>query len=175
MGHLIALEPGNVTNLPFADGSFQHVLCWGVLMHVPDVDRALSELARVLAPGGQLFIGENNARSISSLLLRHVSCRFWKKHQYERIVHTLAGVEHWWNSDAGPAMVRHVNAGWMRKMGKRLGLTLDTRVARQFTEAYLRYSSPLAVGAIHRFNNAWFKYVGLPQLALGNLFIFRKD
>jgi ubiquinone/menaquinone biosynthesis C-methylase UbiE len=42
--------------LPFADGSFASVVCSNGLQVIPDVDATVAELARVLAPGGQLFI-----------------------------------------------------------------------------------------------------------------------
>lgn len=44
----------DVQNLPFADGEFDCVIAAWVLYHVPDVDRGIAELARVLAPGGTL-------------------------------------------------------------------------------------------------------------------------
>ena len=49
--------------LPFADESFDAVLCSGVLMHVADQPRALSEFVRVLRPGGRLVISGNNRLS----------------------------------------------------------------------------------------------------------------
>lgn len=42
----------DVTDLPFADGSFDVVLCSHVFEHVPDDLRAMRELRRVLRPGG---------------------------------------------------------------------------------------------------------------------------
>jgi SAM-dependent methyltransferase len=42
--------------LPFADGSFQGVVLEAVLEHVPDAERTLAEIRRVLAPGGRLYV-----------------------------------------------------------------------------------------------------------------------
>lgn len=46
---------GDVQDLPFADGSFDTVVAAWMLYHVPDVNRALAEIARVLRPGGALI------------------------------------------------------------------------------------------------------------------------
>jgi len=46
----------NVENLPFADGTFDTVINTMALTGYPDGDRALSEMKRVLRPGGRLLI-----------------------------------------------------------------------------------------------------------------------
>lgn len=44
--------------LPFEDASFDVVVAFGVLHHIPNVSRVLSEINRVLRPGGKIFIRE---------------------------------------------------------------------------------------------------------------------
>jgi SAM-dependent methyltransferase len=58
-----ARSRADVLRLPFADASFDVVLCSGVLMHVANQAIALSELARVLRPGGQMVVSGNNLLS----------------------------------------------------------------------------------------------------------------
>lgn len=43
---------GSATQLPFGDGSFATVVSNCVIEHIPDVDRTLAEISRVLMPGG---------------------------------------------------------------------------------------------------------------------------
>lgn len=44
---------GDAYRLPFADATFDAVICSEVLEHLPDVDAALAEIDRVLKPGGR--------------------------------------------------------------------------------------------------------------------------
>jgi SAM-dependent methyltransferase len=52
---------GDVEHLPFESGSFDAVLAAHVLHHVPDIHRAIGEIARVLRPGGRLVATTNGA------------------------------------------------------------------------------------------------------------------
>jgi SAM-dependent methyltransferase len=47
---------GDALDLPYADGNFDCVIASEILEHVPEDDRAISELVRVLKPGGSLAI-----------------------------------------------------------------------------------------------------------------------
>ncbi len=63
----LALERGidasvaDVQALPFADGTFDLVVAAWMLYHVPDLDRGLAEIARVLRAGGT-FVASTNSR-----------------------------------------------------------------------------------------------------------------
>ena len=48
---------GDVRRMPFPDGVFDVVIDFGTCYHIRGADRALAEIARVLAPGG-LFVHE---------------------------------------------------------------------------------------------------------------------
>ena len=52
----------DVQRMPYADATFDVVIANMMLYHVPDIDRALGEIRRVLKPGGRLIAatcGEN--------------------------------------------------------------------------------------------------------------------
>ena len=49
------LKRGTALNLPFSSNSFDIVFSHGVLHHIPDIDRAQREIARVLKPNGELI------------------------------------------------------------------------------------------------------------------------
>jgi SAM-dependent methyltransferase len=53
-----------IEQLPFRDGELDYVHCRGVLMHIPNWQRALEELCRVVRPGGGIILMENNNRSL---------------------------------------------------------------------------------------------------------------
>ena len=50
----------DVQELPFDDGEFDVVVAAWMLYHVPDLDRGVAELARVLRPGGRLVAVTNS-------------------------------------------------------------------------------------------------------------------
>jgi ubiquinone/menaquinone biosynthesis C-methylase UbiE len=53
MAHRIGCQPADATTLPFADASFDAVVCQFGVMFFPDKVRALREVHRVLRPAGQ--------------------------------------------------------------------------------------------------------------------------
>jgi SAM-dependent methyltransferase len=63
----IDAQVGDVQELPFADGSFDCAVAAWMLYHVPDLDRGLAELARVLRPGGRLVATTNSIDNLGEL------------------------------------------------------------------------------------------------------------
>jgi SAM-dependent methyltransferase len=61
---------GDVQDLPFPDESFDAAIAAWMLYHVPDVGRGLSELARVLRPGGRLVAVTNSESNLLELWSR---------------------------------------------------------------------------------------------------------
>ena len=59
----VQVRSGDVTALPYADGAFDAVVCVQVYEYVPEVDRALAEVHRVLRPGGRAVIVDTDWES----------------------------------------------------------------------------------------------------------------
>lgn len=53
----LQLVRADIFDLPITPGSFQTVICRGVVHHTPDPHRALASVARCVAPGGILVVG----------------------------------------------------------------------------------------------------------------------
>lgn len=73
----VRVVQGDGTKLPFADNSFDYIVCSEVVEHVPEREKMISEFNRVLAPGGHLVLTTPNwisgyglARKLAEILAR---------------------------------------------------------------------------------------------------------
>lgn len=66
----LTLVPGRAEALPFADQAFDRVVAVTVLCFIPQADRAIAEMARVLRPDGRLVIGELGRWSLWAAIRR---------------------------------------------------------------------------------------------------------
>lgn len=64
------VREGSVTEIPFDDGSFDVTCSFKVLAHVPDITRALAEMARVTKTGGVVIAELYNPWSFRAALKR---------------------------------------------------------------------------------------------------------
>jgi ubiquinone/menaquinone biosynthesis C-methylase UbiE len=94
---------GDVQELPFADGEFDVSVANWMLYHVPDLDRGLAELARVLRPGGRLVATTNSLDHLGELWSlvgrdrRREPVRFFSETAEEPLLRHFARVERYDN------------------------------------------------------------------------------
>jgi len=81
LGQDVMLEVARGHALPFADARFDIVTCITVLAFIPDAASVVSEMARVLRPGGALVIGDLNRWSFWAARRR---IRGWLGHKLWR-------------------------------------------------------------------------------------------
>lgn len=61
LGRDVELRQGDAHSLPFADSTFDTVVCTFGLCAIPDIDAALDEMTRVLRPAGKLILVDHVA------------------------------------------------------------------------------------------------------------------
>jgi SAM-dependent methyltransferase len=70
----LAMKKNDITNLEFRDGQFDAIICYHVLEHIENDGKALSELHRVLKPGGwailQTPIEENREKTFEDFSIK---------------------------------------------------------------------------------------------------------
>jgi len=92
----LPIEQVSGTALPFADEQFDLVLSFDVLEHIPDTDRHLSEVRRVLKPGGWYLLQTPNKWTNSVFeTIRWRSLSKWRAdhcslHSYRQLRRRLA-------------------------------------------------------------------------------------
>lgn len=168
----ITFAVDDLTRIGLPGGSQSHVLCWGVLMHVPAVQDAVRELSRIVAPGGILIVSEGNMRSVQARTLRWLKSILGR--EQARVAKTEAGIEFWEETSTGSLMTRQADIPWMIQEFESRGLQLVTRRAGQLTEIYTVIPWKPLRRLVHVINNVWFRAIRWAGPSFGNLLVFRK-
>lgn len=157
-------------SLAFKDEIFDVVYCRGVLMHIPNWERALSNLCGALKPGGRIIIMESNHRSIETfivLLVRGIIKR------ESRLTRTKGGLEFWSDRNGDPFVVRMANMGYLMQQLKNNNIRIKKIFSTEFWDIN-RFPSGIIRNIIIKYNYLWF-YLGLPRLlCMGNAIIGEK-
>lgn len=83
----------DITELPFADGSFDGITCGYVLEHVPKPELGLSELARVLQPGGRMLLLTTEDNFSGAWTSRLWCCRTYNRRELRDLCESMG--LHW--------------------------------------------------------------------------------
>lgn len=166
----IAFSQEDLTQLSFASDSYDNIFSWGVLIHIPEIEKALDELARILAVGGRLALYVSNHTALQ-LIPKRMRRRFGiQKSEMQRLPFGYAirvelhGEPIWvWFNDV-PAIVRHL---------EKRGLKLVTRQPGEFSDFHLRFSG-IRKRLLLRLNNFWFRNKLPASWAQMNLIVFEK-
>ncbi|HEY7154203.1 MAG TPA: class I SAM-dependent methyltransferase [Gemmataceae bacterium] len=75
----------DLTRLPYAEASFDAVVCGWVLEHLPDPRPGLRELARVLQPGGKLLLLSTEDTLTGAMCSRLWHCRTYNRAELRRV------------------------------------------------------------------------------------------
>jgi 2-polyprenyl-3-methyl-5-hydroxy-6-metoxy-1,4-benzoquinol methylase len=169
----VTIQREDILNLSFPDATFDLVLCWGVLMHVPEAVRALDQLVRVTRPGGYLVFEEINVAAPEARLMRW-AWRTFKRGQIA-VQPTEAGFEQTSRFADETLFWRHLDPTWLSDQLRRRDATLVSRRAGLFSDLYMYARPRAAAGLVHRLNRFWLRSSARPGPAYHNVFLFRKN
>jgi 2-polyprenyl-6-hydroxyphenyl methylase/3-demethylubiquinone-9 3-methyltransferase len=132
----INYEQGTGEALPYRDNSFDIVFCCDVLEHVRNLPKVISEISRVLKPGGVFCYDTLNRTFMSKLVAINIS-QVWKRWAFAPP--NLHVWEMFIKPDELKSLLRQSNLEWKEHRGMELNVSLLT---------FLRYLRKRAKGVI---------------------------
>jgi 2-polyprenyl-3-methyl-5-hydroxy-6-metoxy-1,4-benzoquinol methylase len=166
----ITVRRDNLLELSAASNTYDFILCAHVLMHVPEIQRAIEQLLRALKPGGWLLVIENNAQSVQEFVRNRLKIQF-----ADPSLEPEGNVYAARTSNGEDYIARQLNVSWFLDFCARHGARLEKRWAREFTELYAVIANPLLAALVHKVNSALFWVPGIAPLALQNVLLLRKE
>lgn len=111
---------GDIQQYEFPRGSFDAIICYNVLEHLPQPELAIERFSRAIKPGGFIILGLPNVLSIKGLLTKYTP----------HTLHVLAYRYIWRDKSVGKNdtvpfrtyLRHHISGPGIRKQAERLGL-----------------------------------------------------
>lgn len=160
----------DLTKLTLSDQSFDFVFSWGVIIHIPDVERAVSELARVVKPGGSLALYVTNQGALDHKFedaLRYLA----RKPLDAKSLPQGLGVRYEYHDQE--LWLWRMKISWLVDFLSQQGFELRSRLPGEFTEVQRRCRG-FPRRMLLRLNNFYYRWGFPASLAVSNLLVFRK-
>lgn len=153
------------------EDSYQFVFSWGVIIHVPQVDSALENLANAVAPEGSLalqLVMEGSADFMLERLVRWILRKPLKEREQVGL-----GTGNWYTMNGERLWVLRFN---LAALDTRLASLGFERVARRAAEAteHQRRLSGVARNILLHLNDVVNRFNILPGLASTQILVYRK-
>jgi SAM-dependent methyltransferase len=134
------LVSASLQQIPFPDVSFDLVGCNMVAEHLSDPRACLSEMARVLSPGGVLLIHTPNLHNYM-VFLKHTVGRFLPRRWLLGLIRASEGRA---GDDVFPTLYRMNSAGKLQQLGRDLGLHAEVLEFLPSPRPFFGFFAPLA-------------------------------
>ena len=167
----ITFRQEDLTQLSFPDGSYDRVISWGVIIHIPDAQAAIAELTRILAPGGRLLLYVTNEASFEEKVKRTLRPLTGRSQPDED--KSALGTSRWLKLNDEDLWLWRFNMDGLVKEVEQHGVKLVGRHAGEFTELHM-FLSGLPRKALFHLNNYWFDGSRSPNSAHANILVFEK-
>ncbi|MCX7144226.1 MAG: methyltransferase domain-containing protein [Proteobacteria bacterium] len=165
----LTLFQGDIYNIPILPGSFDKVICLGVLQHTPEPARAFLSLATMVRPGGELVIDVYANTVIARMqwyyLLRPITRRMEKDMLYRFIAKwapRLIPVARVLRAVAGRAGARLVPIAEYSHLGLSPEINREWAVLDTFDMYSPAHDHPQSMSAVQR----WFETAGFSEIAV---------
>lgn len=160
----------DLTKLGFADASFEHIFSWGVVIHIPDAEKALDELARVLAPGGRLALQVTNEAAWDHKVEKVLRAILRKPAQDEE---TPLGTRRWYAFHGQPIIVWQFDHDALTRAMEARGLRKVAHLPAEFSEIQRRVKGPIRSALLYLNSVVYHLGVGRSAAAT-NILVFEK-
>jgi SAM-dependent methyltransferase len=178
----VVLHQAQTGGQPFASATFDIVVAWGLLVHAVDPKDELSELVRLLAPGGFLVVCDNDCRSLDVMVLERAliaaKALLGKPRQRREI--NERGVEEWVTSpgEGGHAgqslLVRKTDFRYLDRLLLAAGLSKVSETTSEYTELFTRLPARWMKRLVYSFNHGVLRTgLNVPG-AFGKTAVYRK-
>jgi ubiquinone/menaquinone biosynthesis C-methylase UbiE len=171
MSHAVEFKQEDLTNLSFADGSFQYVFSWGVIIHIREIEKALDNLARIVAPGGKLALYVTNKTALDHKMESVARFLLGKPLSGRESLSMGNGI--WYDMHGEKLWVWQIDSEALTKYLEARGFRLKHRLIGEFTEIQRLVSGKPRELLLH-LNNLCYSLKIPPALAVTNLFVFEK-
>lgn len=171
VGNRITFSPEDLTQLSFPNGAYQKIFSWGVVIHIQEIEKALTELARVLAPNGRLALYVTNSTA-AQLIPKKTKDFIRGKNTVITHAPLGEGFEFQWHNEKIWVWLNHVDAIVMFMENK--GLKLLNRHSGEFSDYGLHFNGNWLSRLFWQVNCSWFDFHLPPSLAMTNMLIFEK-
>ncbi len=153
----VRVKVGDIERVDAPDGSFDVVVMWDIIEHIIRPIKALTEVARVLKPGGYLFVSTDDA---SNWLPKLLGKRWWSLGAPMHLCHFskrgLAiiceraglGLPAFFSDPREytlPEIIKHFGVSYESNFLKSIGLTLEKSLVNKFVVRMARPEQFIAV------------------------------
>jgi SAM-dependent methyltransferase len=171
MSHLVEFQEEDLTNLSFPDASFHYVFSWGVIIHIPEIEKALDQLARIVAPGGKLALYVSNQNALDHKI--ESVARFMLRKPLSGRQNLPLGKGVWYDMHGEKLWLWLFNITALTHYLEERGFQRKHHILGEFTEIQRRVKG-FPKTLLLRFNNLCYGMKVNPNLAYSNLLVFEK-
>lgn len=167
----VTFQQMDLTDMKLDKASVDYAFSWGVIIHIPEAEKAFKELARVMRPGGKLALYLTNKSALDHKLERLLRFLLRKPLQVNHLA-LGDGVSYRMNNE--DLWVWAFDSDAIIKLLNDLGFSLVSRKTGEFTEIQRRLKGFIRNILLY-FNNLYYAINGSASLAVCNLYVFEKN